>query len=146
MENGAMSPINALKAWIAGFLATLLFHQTALWLLLQATGMQRPVWSMAPVPPLGIPQVVSLAFWGGVWGIALLALLRGRRGGARYGLATLYGALLPSIIAMLVVFPLKGQGFEPAGNLQFWIAALLLNGAWGLGTALFLSLQKADPR
>jgi hypothetical protein len=141
-----MSPVNALKAWIAGFLATLLFHQTALWLLLQATGMQRPVWSMTPVPPLGIPQVVSLAFWGGVWGIALLALLRGRRGGARYGLATLYGALLPSIIAMLVVFPLKGQGFEPAGNLQFWIAALLLNGAWGLGTALFLSLQKVDGR
>ncbi|MCU0755518.1 MAG: hypothetical protein MUE46_10415 [Xanthomonadales bacterium] len=141
-----MSPLNALKAWIAGFLATLLFHQTALWLLVQATGIQRAVWSMAPTAPLGVPQVISLAFWGGVWGIALLFLLRGQRGGARYGLAALYGALLPSIIALLVVFPLKGQGFEPAMSPQLWIAALLLNGAWGLGTALFLSLQKVDGR
>jgi hypothetical protein len=36
---------------------------------------------MTPVPPLNAPGVISLAFWGGVWG-ALWALIRASRGGA----------------------------------------------------------------
>jgi hypothetical protein len=37
---------------------------------------------MTPVPPLNAPAVISLAFWGGLWGIALWALIRASHGGA----------------------------------------------------------------
>ena len=60
-----------LKAFIAGFASTLVFHQGLLWLLYTAGFSPRAPWNMAPVPPLNAPAVISLAFWGGVWGIVL---------------------------------------------------------------------------
>ena len=60
-----------MKAFIAGFASTLVFHQGVLWLLYAGGFSPRAPWNMAPVPPLNVPAVVSLAFWGGVWGIVL---------------------------------------------------------------------------
>jgi hypothetical protein len=54
-----------LRAFIAGFVSTLVVHQGVLWLL-YANGLSpRAPWNMTPVPPLNIPAVISLAFWGG---------------------------------------------------------------------------------
>jgi hypothetical protein len=71
-----------LKAFIAGFASTLVFHQGLLWLLYTGGFSPRAPWSIAPVPPFNAPAVISLAFWGGVWGIVLWALIRASRGGA----------------------------------------------------------------
>ena len=60
-----------LKAFIAGFVSTLVFHQGVLWLLYAGGISPRAPWNMTPVPPLNIPAVISLAFWGGLWGIVL---------------------------------------------------------------------------
>jgi hypothetical protein len=65
-----------LKAFIAGFASTLAFHQGLLWLLYTGGFSPRAPWNMTPVPPLNAPAVISLAFWGGVWGIVLWALTR----------------------------------------------------------------------
>src|SRR5215210_4479002 len=129
-----------LLAFLAGFLATLVFHQGLLGILHLVGASPRAPYSMAPTGPLHVPQFLSLAFWGGVWGIALW-LAVGRWEGTGYWVAALvFGALLPSLVALFVVFPLKGQpvagGWKPA----ILVGALLLNGAWGLGTALFLRL------
>ena len=60
-----------LKAFLAGFFSTLVFHQGLL-AILHATGASpRAAYSMERTAPLGVPAVFSLAFWGGVWGIAL---------------------------------------------------------------------------
>jgi len=64
-----------LKAFIAGFVSTLVFHQGVLWLLYAVGFSPRAPWNMTPVPPLNIPAVISLAFWGGLWGILLWALI-----------------------------------------------------------------------
>jgi hypothetical protein len=96
-------------------------------------------WNLTPVPPLGVPQVISLAFWGGLWGIALWALIRSRRGVSYWALAIALGALLPSLVAWFVVFPLKGIALS--ATLVF--GALLLNGAWGLGVGLYMRLFRA---
>ena len=61
-----------LKAFIAGFASTLVFHQGVLWLLYAGGFSPRAPWNMTPVPPLNAPAVVSLAFWGGVWGIVFV--------------------------------------------------------------------------
>ena len=31
--------------------------------------MNAPFYSMRPIPPFGVPQILSQAFWGGIWGI-----------------------------------------------------------------------------
>jgi hypothetical protein len=52
--------------FIAGFIATLIFHQ-GLWYLLNQVNLippERPAWPLDPIPPFGVPSVISKAFWG----------------------------------------------------------------------------------
>ena len=57
---------------------------------------------MTPVPPLGVPSVISLAFWGGLWGIALWLMIRGVSGPRHWLLAVVLGAILPTLVALLI--------------------------------------------
>ncbi len=135
--------MSIVKWFIAGFVATLVFHQ-GLFGLLYLTGISpRAPFNLAATEPLGIPQVVSLAFWGGVWAIALsppLARLARARWWAAWIIA---GALGPSAVALFIVFPLKGMPFAGGWDPKLIIGALLLNGAWGLGCAVALRLMKS---
>ena len=95
--------------------------------------------NMSPVPPLGVPSVLSLAFFGGLWGM-LLWLLLGRLNGLAFWLTNvIVGAIGPTVVAMLVVFPMKGIEVTA----QTWTGGLVLNGFWGLGVALFMVLMGA---
>jgi hypothetical protein len=128
-----------LLAFVAGFVSTLVFHQGLL-AILHAAGAPRRPYAMKPTWPLGIPEVVSLAFWGGVWGIALWQLIAGRSGASYWLVALVLGAILPSAVALLVVMPLKGMRVAGGGDPKLIVGALLLNGAWGIGVALLMRL------
>lgn len=126
-------------AFIAGFLAVLFFHQSLLGMLHAINFAPRPPFPTQPTKPFGVPQVWSLAFWGGVWGIVFAAVASRFPRGDRFWLAALgFGAVFPTLVAWFIVAPLKGQpiaaGWQPAAM----ITGLLVNGAWGLGTALFI--------
>ena len=129
--------------FVAGFLATLVFHQSGLALLHKATLFGGTAFSMRPVPPFGVPSVLSLAFWGGLWGIvfAFAARLTARCPGGYWVGAVLFGAIVPTLVFWFVVLPLKGlpvgYGFHPRSV----AVALIADGLWGLGTAVFLSLR-----
>ena len=127
--------------FLAGFLATLLFHQLTLALLWQVGVAPFGPFPMVATPPFGIPAVWSLAFWGGIWGI-LFASIEGRfpRGGYYWAIAFLFGALLPSLVAFVVVLPLKGQPLGGGWKLPRLLTAFLINGAWGVGTGLILKV------
>ena len=129
-----------LKAFIAGFASTLVFHQGLLWLLYAGGVSARAPWNMTPVPPLHLPGVISLAFWGGVWGIVLWALIHALGGGAYWAAALAIGALGPSLVAWFVVMPIKGMGFAGGWDPKIIVGGLLLNGGWGLGVALLMRL------
>lgn len=124
----------------AGALATLLFHQSAGYLLVEAGVIpaDRPPWPMEAIAPLGVPSLISKMFWGGLWG-AGLALLLVRIEGAAYWLAWIVvGAIAPSLVAMYVVPLIKGLPIA-----EFWPragVAATVNGAWGLGTGFLLWL------
>ncbi|HEY9448012.1 MAG TPA: hypothetical protein VIQ62_13150 [Burkholderiales bacterium] len=128
-------------AFVAGFLAVLIFHQPALAVLNSIGFVPARIYSMQGTTPFGVPQVISLAFWGGVWGI-LLALVEPRfpRGAGYWIAAFLFGAILPTLVAWFVVATLKGQPLAAGGDGRLMITGLLINGAWGLGTALLLQL------
>jgi len=136
---------SALSRWvIVGFLSgavsVLIFHQGAVTIFHALDFTSRTAYSMNATAPFGIPQVWSLAFWGGIWGV-LLAVFLARLETARFLVAaTVFGAVLPTLVAWFVVAPLKGQpiggGFAPAGI----ALALVANGLWGLGTGIGLAL------
>ncbi|MAM86606.1 hypothetical protein [Allohahella sp. A8] len=123
-----------LKAFISGFLATLIFHQ-GLFAVLHAVGVvPMPAYNLGGVPPLGVPAVISSAFFGGLWGMALWAAVRKLPTVAFWVTAVAFGAIGPTVVAMLVVFPMKGIAVSGA----MWILGMILNGFWGLGTALLM--------
>ncbi len=128
----------------AGFLAVPIFHQ-GLWWIFNQTGViprERAAWVMDPIPPFGVPALVSKAFWGGVWGAALACLLAGLDGVSYWAGWILVGAFALTLVAFLVVPRLKGEAM-PAPFLPRFLVGLSVNGAWGFGTALLLRLLAA---
>jgi hypothetical protein len=125
--------------FLAGFLSTLIFQQLALALLWWAGIASFGPYSMAATRPLGVPAVFSLAFWGGVWGI-VFALLESRfRVASGYWIiAFLFGAIFPTLVALLIVLPLKGGPIGGGWHAPLLATAFIINGAWGIGTALIL--------
>jgi hypothetical protein len=60
-------PTRLMAGFIAGFLSVLIFSSGMI-AILYAAGAPVPFapWNMAPVPPFGVPQSISAAFWGGL--------------------------------------------------------------------------------
>src|SRR5215217_734576 len=111
------------------------------WLeLLHAVGLTPGTpYAMRPLPPLWVPQVISQSFWGGIWGIVFaLVAPRFPRGAGYWATAVLFGAFALSLVAWFVVAPLKGLPVAGGGRPAAIATALLVNGAWGFGTALLL--------
>lgn len=132
--------------FVAGFLATLVFHQTGLALLHSAGLFGGTAFDTRPVPPFGVPSLISLAFWGGVWGVVFVLVERliSRLPGGYWPGAILFGAVAPTFVFWFVVLPLKGLpvglGFRGRGV----ASALIVDGLWGLGTAIFLNLRPSS--
>lgn len=125
--------------FVAGFLATLVFHQIAVSILWAIGIAPFGPYPMGATAPFGVPAVISLAFWGGVWGIIYALVDRHFPAGGNYWVAAfVFGAILPSLVALLVVVPLKGGPVGGGGSPALLLTAVLVNGAWGLGTGIFL--------
>lgn len=132
--------------FIAGALGVLLFHQGVILALYLLGLVSSPPYSMQPTAPFGVPQLLSWAFWGGLWGIALVWCMTVRPRADRLWLALLFGGLLPTLVGIFVVTPLKGG--DPMARLQaaMLLRGFVINGAWGLGTALVSRLANRQRR
>ena len=127
----ARVPVGIALGFAAGFLAVLLFHQPVIGILRALGLVASQPYSLAAVGPLGVPRVISLAFWGGIWGI-VLALLQPYLPNRRTGFLVaglVFGALAPTAFSWFVL----GSGIPAV-----WWRGLVINGAWGLGTAILL--------
>lgn len=129
-----------LLGFIAGFLATIIFHQIAVQLLHMAGITPRAAWPMRPVPPFGIPAVISLSFWGGVWGAIMIPIIDRFRDAKYWIWALVFGAVAPTLVAWFVVAPLKHQPMAGGWKASAMMIGPIVNGVWGLGTALFYRL------
>jgi len=130
------------RAFVAGFLSTLIFHQAVIGLFYLADLFKRAPWNLASTEPFGVPAVLSLAFWGGVWGIPIWYLMRHATGAAYWVRAIVFGAIGPTVVAFLVVVPLKGGTVGAGWDPKLWIGGLIVNGVWGLGLALLMRWLK----
>jgi hypothetical protein len=139
--HSSSSATRLLFGFIAGFVATLIFHQIGL-LLLHFVGMTPNMpYNMNSVPPFAVPQFISLSFWGGVWGIIFVLIepyLVRSPGGYWVG-AIIFGAIFPTAVAWFIVRPLKGLPVADVFRVPGIFIGPIVNGLWGLGTALFLS-------
>ena len=125
--------IRAAAGVLAAAVSVLTFHAAAWWVL-HLFGLMPAPYPMSPTPPLGVPLIVSLTFWGALYGIPFgIALPYLRRPLALWGFAL---GVLACLVGWFVVAPLKGR--PPVGGSI--IIPLIVNGAWGIGVALLLPL------
>jgi hypothetical protein len=123
---------------IAGAIAVLVFHQTTLQLFFWLGLAPQAAFRVAVVPPFNAPMVVSVTFWGAVYGgvFGLLGPRLPRLFPAKAVLAGLFAVLM----SWFVVRPLAGHeiafGWEPAAMLRSATACVM----WGIGLALILPL------
>ncbi len=131
------------RAFVAGFVSTLTFHQAVIWLFVTMGVFASTPWNLTPVPPLGIPSVLQLAFWGGLWGLPIWYLMRHATGTAYWVRALVFGAIGPTTAFLFFFYPLKHDwDFSLAWQLKPWIGGLIVNGVWGLGFALLMRVLK----
>ncbi|HYW30304.1 MAG TPA: hypothetical protein VE869_02275 [Gemmatimonas sp.] len=126
-----------LVGFAAGAASVLTVHQGLLFVLNAAGAAPWPAYSMAPTRPWGVPEVVSAAFWGGVWGAVLGGpmLRTPSRGRWFWGRAMLLGAVAPTAVGALFLLAGAGKRFSDVSYGVALVSALIVNGAWGAATA-----------
>lgn len=134
--------LTTIKAFVAGVLAMLVFHQGALAGLHYLGETSISAYDMTPAWPLGLPVLWSWSLWGGIWGVILWGLIRNAQAAGYYVGAMVLAALLPSAVYLLAVMPLAGQPLAAGWDRHFIIGVLLLHALWGLGVALFMRVFK----
>jgi hypothetical protein len=124
--------------FVAAAIAVLTFHQGMV-ALLHAVGLAPlPPFRTTPVPPLGVPLIADLCFWGGLYGVVFGVLA------PRFTLPLWVCGLIMGVVAALVgMFIVASIKHNPIANgWQPWpiTRSLLINGSWGLGVGLILPL------
>jgi len=128
---------------VSGLLAFLVFHQATLFLLHHYGAAAVPYigrvpmpFSMAIMPPFGLPQVAMLAIEAACWGVVLCLLLRAiplpdLLTGFAFGVAVIGGSQLSWMAE------LRGLPWMAGGNEQQLLRTLLMGGVLGWGIAFW---------
>jgi hypothetical protein len=138
----------ALLGFIAAAISVLTFHQ-AMWealhvLNLPGLGMP-PAYPTRPVPPLGVPLILDLCFWGGLYGI-VFGLFLPRMTGPLW-LCGLVLGIIAALVGLLVVPAIKGLPIGAGWMPLNWLRSFLINGFWGIGVGIILPLMvRRQPR
>ncbi len=132
--------MNIIKQFIAGFIATIVFHQGAVLIGYTIGVLPHAPYNTTPTEPFGIPSILSISFFGGLWGIVIWQIVKRFTNAKLWAASFLFGGVLLTAVAVAVVFPLKGIDVSVAG----FLIGVVLNGLWGVGNTLFIKLFKAQ--
>lgn len=130
--------MRAFLGFVAGAISVLTFHQGMV-ALLHTLGLSPfAPYRIGSVPPFGVPIIVDLCFWGGVYGL-LFGLLMPRFAWPIWSCGLVLG-IIAALIGMFVVAPLKGNAIANGGHLWPIARSLLINGFWGVGVGVLLPM------
>ena len=130
-----------LKAFIAGFLATVVFHQGTVLVCNMLGLIDRAPFNMDPTAPFGVPSLISISFFGGLWGIVIWHFVKNDSGAMFWLKSFLFGGVALTAVAILIVSPIKGFGVS--FDVARWAFGIIFNGMWGIGNSAFARLLKA---
>jgi len=105
--------------FIAGTIAVVTVQEIIDYALYAAGVFPRAPWSSEPAAMTGVPQFVSDAFWGGLWGVLFALLSDKLPGGSLTVKGLIFGIVGPAILGVFILVPLiTGRfplffGFDP---------------------------------
>jgi hypothetical protein len=133
---------------LAAALSVLFAHESVVYVLNALGRVSRRAWTMTPaIPPFGVPYLLNLVFWGGLWGILFAfihPLLPGRMmwlKGLIFGaMVVVFGGwiLVPLIKGQLLGLP--NQELFSAFDVQRMLNSTLIVCGYGLGLGIFYGL------
>ena len=133
--------MRALYGFIAAAISVLTFHQ-GMWEALHVLAVpgltMPPPYPTDPIPPLAIPRIINLCFWGGLYG-AVFGLVLPRLT-APLWLCGLVLGIIAALVGLFVVPAIKGLPIAGGWVLLNWVRSFLINGFWGIGVGLILPL------
>jgi hypothetical protein len=129
-------PLNrASLGFLAAVISVLLFHQ-GMWELLHLMRLMPPPYPIDGVPPFGVPRIVNLCFWGGVWG-AVFGLVLPRLPGSQpiwvHGLGL---GIAAALVGLFIVPAIKGLPIAGGWSSLAFMRSFLINGFWGIGVGV----------
>lgn len=132
--------------FIAGFLSVLIFHQLGFYIATELGFSRSVTYNMRPVPPFGVPLILSAAFWGGLWGIVgayvvprLPVWLDGPIGWM------LFAGIVVTLVNWFIVLPIKGSPIGNGFNLPGVVVVPIVYAFWGFGMWLIVGLLRRAP-
>jgi hypothetical protein len=138
----------AVLGFVAAALSVLVAHESVVYVLNALGRLSRRAWTLTPpIPPFGVPYLLNLVFWGGLWGI-LFAFIHPLLPGRMMWLKGLiYGAIIVVLGGWILVPLIKGQllglpnqelfgGFDP----QRMLNSTLIVCGYGLGLGIIYGL------
>jgi hypothetical protein len=133
--------------FVAGAIAVATFHQLMVLALATAGLTQGAFYSLRPIPPLGVPEIVNQMFWGGVWGVVFALIVDRLPPWRAVVIGPLFGLCGPVLFGWTVMALIRHEalfgGFEP----RRMLASVLINSCYGLGLGLiFAGLRRGTPR
>lgn len=132
-------PLRLVVGFLCAALSVLTFHQGMLLLLRELGLFGIPptvlVWNMQPNPrAFGLPNILNLCFWGGLYGAAYGALAPRITWPA--WLSGLAVGVAATLVGFFVVAALRGQPVGGGWQAMAWVRSLVINGTFGIGLGL----------
>ena len=134
----------------AAFVSTLTFHEIG-YVLGNLMGLGKfNVLAMDPVGPFQVPRLINLSFWGGLWGILYVFIVKRFPTSIHPFIAGfLFAVLVPTLFSWTVLATARGVPVMLGFDVMRLIGVTFINGLWGVGlpilTVLFsrLLMKKA---
>lgn len=132
-----------LVGFIAGVLSMLIFHQAGFWIATELGYARAMIYNLRPVPPWGVPTILSMAFWAGLWGIAA-GFLVPRLPSPLNGILgwVLFAAIVVTLANRFIVLPIKGLPVGGGFRMPGVVVVPLVYALWGFGMWLIARLTR----
>ena len=133
-----------LLGFSAAVLSVLVFHQ-GMWGLLHLAGMMPPPFPTWAVPPFGVPEIINLCFWAGMWGAVFGLILPWLPVSAPMWARGLGLGIVASMVSLFVVPIIKDQPIAEGWSASAFLITFLIVGFWGVGVGMILRLLMRRP-
>ena len=141
MSNTVMRTVIA--GFIAGAVGVLVFHQVGFLIATQLKLSTAIFYNMKPLPPWGVPTVVSQAFWGGLWGIAAAFIVPRLPNPLKGALGwTLFGGVVVMLANWFIVLPIKGAPIGGGWRMPATVVVPVVYAFWGFGMWVIYNLVR----
>lgn len=137
-----MSLTTSLIGFVAGAVAVFTAHEVISFILYKTGLFPRQPWSLKSAAVIGVPQIISDMFWGGVWGVVFAAVYNYLPGGSAMIKGLIFAIIGPALLGVFILVPLLTKRFPVFfdGDLQKIASVLLILSGFGAAMGYVFNL------